>query len=46
MADVLKIENEFEKELIVLINKYCKMGLKKRDLIHKMQYVTKSCKLS
>ena len=42
----VKIENEFEKELFILINQYCKMGLKKPDLVRKMQYVTKSCELS
>jgi len=41
-----KIENEFEKELLSLINQYCERGLKKPDLVHKMKYVTKNCKLS
>ena len=44
--DLETIANEFEKVLYVLINKYCKNGLKKPDLVHKMQYVTKSCELS
>jgi len=37
---------DFEKDLYKLINAHCKKGLKKPDLVHKMQYVTKSCELS
>ena len=47
-ADRLNSElaNDFEKELLALINKHCKTGLKKPDLVRKMQYVTKSCEVS
>jgi hypothetical protein len=41
-----ELSNDFEKELFRLINQYCKIGLKKTDLVHKMQYVTKSCEVS
>ena len=36
----------FEKELYCLINKYIKGGLSKPDLIAKLEYILKSCKLS
>ena len=38
--------NDFEKELLKLINAYATAGLSKTDLVHKMQYVTKSCEVS
>jgi hypothetical protein len=38
--------SDFEKDLFKLINSYCSKGLSKADLIHKMKYVSKSCKLS
>ena len=44
MDDNLK--NDFEKELYKLINLYCSKGLTKPELVSKMEYVTKSCKLS
>ena len=37
---------DFEVELYRLINRYVDAGLKKPDLIHKMQYVTLSCRVS
>jgi len=40
------IEKDFEKELFKLINFYAKNGLKKPDLVRKMEYVTKSCVMS
>jgi hypothetical protein len=40
------IENDFERELFKLINFYAKNGLKKPDLVRKMEYVTKSCVMS
>ena len=38
--------SDFEKDLHKLIDTHCKKGLKKSDLVHKMQYVTKSVQLS
>lgn len=40
------ISNDFECELFKLINFYAKNGLKKPDLVSKMEYVTKSCIMS
>lgn len=40
------IPNDFEKNLLKLINTYCKQGLEKPDLVHKMKYVLKSCEMS
>lgn len=40
------ISNDFETELFKLINFYAKNGLKKPDLVRKMEYVTKSCIMS
>lgn len=37
---------DFYTDLMKLINAYCKKGLKKPDLVHKMEYATESCKLS
>ena len=37
---------DFYTDLMKLINAYCDKGLKKPDLIHKMEYATESCKLS
>lgn len=37
---------DFEYELFELINFYAKNGLKKPDLVSKMEYVTKSCVMS
>lgn len=38
--------SDFEMELYKLINRYVDAGLKKPDLIHKMEYVTRSCRVS
>ena len=38
--------SDFYTDLMKLINAYCKQGLKKPDLVHKMEYATESCKLS
>ena len=38
--------SDFERELYRLINSYVSAGLKKPDLIHKMEYVTQSCRVS
>ena len=40
------IANDFEFELFKLINFYARNGLKKPDLVRKMEYVTKSCMMS
>ena len=40
------IANDFEFELFKLINFYARNGLKKPDLVRKMEYVTKSCVMS
>ena len=37
---------DFEMELYKLINRYVDAELKKPDLIHKMEYVTQSCRVS
>ena len=37
---------DFEVELYRLINQYVDAGLKKPDLIHKMEYATQSCRVS
>jgi hypothetical protein len=38
--------SDFEMELYKLINAYVSAGLKKPDLVHKMEYVTQSCRVS
>ena len=38
--------SEFEKDLFKLINNYCKNGLKKPELVKKMEWVLGSCKIS
>ena len=38
--------NDFEVKLYALINKHCKAGLKKPELIEKMKYVLRSCEVS
>ena len=38
--------SDFERELYKLINAYVSAGLKKPDLVHKMEYVTQSCRVS
>ena len=38
--------SDFEKDLYELINQYVSAGLKKPDLVHKMEYVTQSCRVS
>lgn len=38
--------SDFERELYKLINSYVSAGLKKPDLVHKMEYVTQSCRVS
>jgi hypothetical protein len=44
--DVSGSASDFEVELYRLINRYVDAGLKKPDLIHKMEYVTQSCRVS
>lgn len=36
----------FYTDLMKLINNYCNQGLKKPDLVVKMEYAIKSCKMS
>ena len=38
--------SELETDMFKLINSYCKNGLKKPDLVKKMEWVTGSCKMS
>lgn len=38
--------SDFEKQLYKLINDYVKAGLKKSDLVSKLEYVTQSCRVS
>jgi len=38
--------SDFEMELYELINRHAGAGLKKPDLVHKMEYVTESCRIS
>lgn len=38
--------SELETDMFKLINAYCKNGLKKPDLVKKMEWVTGSCKMS
>ena len=38
--------SDFEMELYNLINRYFDAGLKKPDLVSKMEYVTQSCRVS
>ena len=46
-TDIIKgSSNEFEKDLFKLINKYTDKGLKKPDLVKKMEWVLGSCKMS
>jgi len=40
------LANDFEKDLFRLINKYCKRGLKKPDLVKKMEWATGNCRCS
>ena len=40
------LPNYFEKDLFKLVNEYCKNGLKKTDLVKKMEWVLGSCKMS
>lgn len=40
------LQDKFEVELLGLINRFASSGLRKSDLINKMNYVTKSCELS
>ena len=51
--DIIKIQTpvsgsayDFEMELYELINRYVDAGLKKPDLVSKMEYVTQSCRVS
>jgi hypothetical protein len=37
---------DFEVELYRLVNRHIDAGLSKPDLIHKMEYVTRSCQVS
>ena len=41
-----ELAKEFEKVLFEVINKYINDGLKKPDLIRKLEWVLGSCKLS
>lgn len=43
---VIGSASDFERELYKLINTYVSTGLKKSDLVHKMEYVTQSCRVS
>lgn len=36
----------FERDLYRVINQHVGKGLKKSDLVHKMEYVTQSCRMS
>lgn len=38
--------SDFEKQLYKLITDYVKAGLKKSDLVSKLEYVTQSCRVS
>lgn len=40
------LANDLEQDLFKLINTYCKNGLKKPDLVKKMEWVTGNCKFS
>jgi hypothetical protein len=46
LSSVSSNKNDFEKELFELINGYCKKGLKKPELVKKMEWVLGSCKMS
>jgi hypothetical protein len=46
IGDVSGSASDFERELYKLINAYVSAGLKKPDLINKMEYVTQSCRVS
>ena len=45
-TDVSGSASDFEIELYKLINAYVSAGLKKPDLVNKMEYVTQSCRVS
>jgi hypothetical protein len=38
--------SQLEEDTFKLINSYCKNGLKKPDLVKKMEWITGSCKMS
>jgi hypothetical protein len=44
--DVSGSASDFERELYTLINSYVSAGLKKPELVNKMEYVTHSCIVS
>lgn len=44
--DVSGSASDFERELYKLINAYVSAGLKKPDLVHKIEYVAESCRVS
>ena len=46
LSDVGSSGSEFEKDLFKLIHNYCKNGLKKPELVKKMEWVLGSCKMS
>ena len=46
IADVSGSASDFEKDLGKLINDYVKAGLKKPDLVKKMEWMTGNCKFS
>ena len=39
LCGVSNCANDFEKDLFNLVNKYCKQGLSKPDLVKKMEWV-------
>lgn len=46
LNDVSASPSYFERELYKLINIYASAGLKKPDLVTKMEYVMQSCRVS
>ena len=46
LSGVGSSDSEFEKDLFKLIHNYCKNGLKKPELVKKMEWVLGSCKMS
>lgn len=38
--------NDFERDLYDLVKRHINAGLKRPDLIHKLEYVTQSCRVS
>jgi len=46
LCEVSGSANDFEKDLFKLVNDYCNQGLKKPDLVKKIEWVLGSCKMS